>query len=411
MTGWLKLTDEQRRETLTQSQQRTGIIVKAIEKDWWVTLTLKALFQSAYKNYIVFKGGTSLSKCWKLIARFSEDVDIALDPEAFEMKYEENPSRSYVKKLKRKGCEFTSTKLKGEIEKQLAALGIPAGTVIIEAAPVPEDFPDTDPQTLFVKYKSLYDPIEYIADEVKIEVSVRSLKVPFTTRPVQSILNEVFPNPVYNETPFPVSVVEPRKTFLEKAFLLHEEFLKPEKSKIKGERMSRHPYDLVSMMNTEIGPAALTDHNLYDHLIIHRKWYTGFAWVDYESLGHSTISFVPSAEVLEIYRNDYETMKEQMIYEEAMDFDDLIEQLKILQGRFRIKTEVKPLEEFINEALNNLQEFIKENPDATSFETKVTYSSDPYKPLSPANNTIMYTVQFTRKGNKIVFESIKVHEN
>jgi len=411
MTGWLKLTDEQRRETLIQAQQRTGIIAKVIEKDWWVTLTLKALFQSAYKDYIVFKGGTSLSKCWKLIARFSEDVDIALDPEAFGMKYEENPSKSYVKKLKRKGCEFTSTILKAEIEKQLTSLGIPAGTVIIEVAPVPEDFPDTDPQTLFVKYESLYDPIEYIADEVKIEVSVRSLKVPFTTMPVQSILNEVFPNPVYNETAFPVSVVEPRKTFLEKAFLLHEEFLKPEKSKIKGERMSRHPYDLVSMMSTEIGQAALNDHNLYDHLIIHRKWYTGFAWVDYETLGHPTISFVPSAEVLEIYRNDYETMKEQMIYEEAMDFEDIIEQLKILQGKFRIKKDVKQLEEIIDEALAQLQEFIRKNQDVTFYETQVTYTADPYNPEGPANKTVVYLVRFSRNGNKTVFESIQVQEN
>jgi hypothetical protein len=262
-----------------------------------------------------------------------------------------------------------------------------------------------------VKYKSLYDPIEYIADEVKIEVSVRSLKVPFTTMPVQSILNEVFPNPVYNESPFPVSVVEPRKTFLEKAFLLHEEFLKPEKSKIKGERMSRHPYDLVSMMNTEIGQAALNDHNLYDHLIIHRKWYTGFAWVDYETLGHSTISFVPSAEILEIYRNDYETMKEQMIYEDAMDFEDIIEQLKILQGKFRIKKEVKQLEEIIDEALAQLQEFIRKNPDTMFYETPVTYTADPYKPEGPANKTVVYIVRFSRNGNKMVFESIRVQEN
>lgn len=100
MTGWLKLTNEQRKATIAQAEQMSGINAKAIEKDWWVTLTLKALFQSPYAQYIVFKGGTSLSKCWKLITRFSEDIDIALAPEAFGMKYVESPSKTAVEKIK-----------------------------------------------------------------------------------------------------------------------------------------------------------------------------------------------------------------------------------------------------------------------------------------------------------------------
>jgi predicted nucleotidyltransferase component of viral defense system len=71
MIGWLQLTVEQRRQTLIQAQARSGIAAKAIEKDWWVTLCLKALFQTPYAKYCLFKGGTSLSKAWKLIRRFS----------------------------------------------------------------------------------------------------------------------------------------------------------------------------------------------------------------------------------------------------------------------------------------------------------------------------------------------------
>ncbi len=78
MTGWLKLTDEQRRISVEQAAIRSGITAKAIEKDWWVTLILKALFESPYAKFFIFKGGTSLSKGWKLIERFSEDVDIAI---------------------------------------------------------------------------------------------------------------------------------------------------------------------------------------------------------------------------------------------------------------------------------------------------------------------------------------------
>lgn len=108
MIDWLKLSDEQRRRSITEVEYAERIRAKAIEKDWWVTLTLKALFTGKYKNDLLFKGGTSLSKCWKLIHRFSEDIDIAIDPKAFGQEYKENPSKSFVKKLRRLGCGFTS---------------------------------------------------------------------------------------------------------------------------------------------------------------------------------------------------------------------------------------------------------------------------------------------------------------
>lgn len=337
MISWLQLTDEQRKTSVGQASLQTGISAKAIEKDWWVTFTLKALFQSVYAEYLVFKGGTSLSKCWKLIERFSEDIDIALDPEAFEMRYVENPTKGHIERLKRKGCAFTSTKLKTELEKQFINLGLAKGSIKIEAEPIPVKFPDTDPQTLHVKYRSLYDGNDYIADEVKIEVSVRSLKNPFATKPVESILHETFPNPAYAETPFPVAVVEPGKTFLEKVFLLHEEFLKPDIAKIRAERMSRHLYDLSKMINTEVEQAALSDDELYNRLIKHRKWYSRLSWIDYETLKPVTLSFLPTAEVIETYRQDYKKMQEQMIYGDADDFNILIEKLNELQEKFRRK--------------------------------------------------------------------------
>jgi hypothetical protein len=333
MTGWLALTPEQRKATIDQAEQRSGIRAKAIEKDWWVTLTLKVLFRTTYARHIVFKGGTSLSKGWKLIARFSEDVDIALAPEAFGMTYMENPSKSHIAKLKREGCRFTSTVLKEALEQQFAALGIQA--VLIEANPVPDTMPDLDPQVIFVVYPSLYDKVNYIPDYVKIEVSVRSLQMPHTMVSIQSLLSDIHPLPVYGETPFPVESVLPHKTFLEKTFLLHEEFGKPDFAKIRAERMSRHLYDLVKMMATDVLKEALADRVLYDHLVQHRRWYSRISWVNYDSLGRTTISIVPPVEVLEAYRADYAIMQEQMIYEESVPFDELMERIMFLQKRFR----------------------------------------------------------------------------
>lgn len=232
MTNWLNLTDDQRRTSLIQAGINSGIPAKAIEKDWWVTVTLKALFQTQYAKSLIFKGGTSLSKCWELIERFSEDIDIALDSMIFGMAYSERPGPGYLNRLKRRGCAFTSNELKAALELELRNLGIADGVVEIIAGEIKPEMKDKDPQELFVKYTSLY-PNPYLADEVKIEVSVRSILEPFTEMPVNSLLNKFFPNDAYSSETFNVQVVEPHKTFLEKAFPLHEEFYKKDNTKIE----------------------------------------------------------------------------------------------------------------------------------------------------------------------------------
>ena len=151
MITWLNLTDDQRRTSLAQAENRSGIIAKALEKDWWVTLTLKALFQTAYANEIVFKGGTSLSKCWKLINRFSEDIDISLSPSLFNMEYLDEPGSGYLNRLKRNGCAFTSNALMNALNEQLKVIGLPEGAVTIRAGEV---LPDMRDKTLR-KYSSL----------------------------------------------------------------------------------------------------------------------------------------------------------------------------------------------------------------------------------------------------------------
>src|SRR5437867_4166663 len=127
MTEWLKLNDALRKKSLEQAAVNLVMPAKAVEKDWWVTLALKALFSSKYAGHMLFKSGTSLSKCWKLIERFSEDIDIALAAEAFGISNQENPSKTFVENLKKKGCQFTSNELKKELELQFAALGVPEG--------------------------------------------------------------------------------------------------------------------------------------------------------------------------------------------------------------------------------------------------------------------------------------------
>lgn len=406
MTGWLKLTDDQRRETLDQVQRVTGINVKAIEKDWWVTLVLKALFQTPMAGHFMFKGGTSLSKGWKLIPRFSEDIDIALHPNAFGRGYLENPSHSYVKQLKREGCTYTSTAVKDALQQSLLSLGVPEGMLDIIAEEVKQTMPDKDPQTLYVNYPSLYQPNPYLADAVKIEFSVRSLAEPSDIIQIHSLLNEYFPNPAYAETPFAVRTVVPRKTFIEKILLLHEKFANPALSKLQGDRMSRHLYDLVIMMETAVLQEALNDKELFNGLLKHRAGYIRV--INYEGMNVESLAFIPSPDLIDLYRQDYEFMQANMIYNESPDFADLLKKLKWLNGKFRVANEHLSLEQLAEEALQLLQDEWEHEPDNTLLQTVVVKVADPYLPSGPANKAVNYVVRFTKINGKLIFEDIVI---
>jgi hypothetical protein len=333
MVEWLSLSDEDRLISIQQAANKSGMSTKVIEKDWWVTLVLKAVFQSEFAPHLSFKGGTSLSKGWNLIERFSEDIDLAIE-RSF-LGFEEDLSKNAVKKLKRVACEFTSTILKAALEKELANLGVLKDVVTVTADPIRIDLPDTDPQTLRVAYRSLLDPVPYIADSVKLEVSARSLDEPAAERPILSLLSQYMPGFPWSGESFPVATVEPKRTFLEKIFLLHEEFLRPI-DRIVYDRMSRHLYDLERMMDTEHAETALADRVYYDAIVEHRRHLIFKAGVDYDTHQPATLNFIPPAGVLAAFENDYALMCEQMIYDEhSKDFATIIARLTSLLDRIK----------------------------------------------------------------------------
>ena len=112
-TTWLTLSKDRRIKILNQTTEFTGLPVVALEKDWWVTVALNACFSLPYSDNIVFKGGTSLSKGWNLIERFSEDIDLAIDRKIFG--YEGDLSKNQIKNLRKESCKFISTTFVGLI--------------------------------------------------------------------------------------------------------------------------------------------------------------------------------------------------------------------------------------------------------------------------------------------------------
>ncbi len=128
--------------------------------------------------------------------------------------------------------------------------------------------------------------------------------------------------------------VNPGRTFLEKVFLLHEEFSKaPDKRKY--ERMSRHLYDVEKLMDTPFGTAALQDSKLYEIIVSHRAKYTAVRGMDYAGHRPQTLDFVPPEDVMNYWERDYGQMQQTMIYGNSLSFADLIGRLMVLRDRFR----------------------------------------------------------------------------
>jgi hypothetical protein len=326
-TNWLKLSKERRVEILNQATALTGLPAVAIEKDWWVTLCLKASFSLPYSDHVVFKGGTSLSKGWDLIKRFSEDIDLAIDRKFFG--YEEDISKTQIRKLRKQSCEFISTEFLKGLTQTLTQWEATAECKLF-AQPVIDS--DKDPQVIEIHYNSVVDTSEYLPQRVLIEMSSRSLMEPTEKREINSVLSENFPTLNFASEAFKIPTVLPQRTFLEKIFLLHEEFSQ-EAEKIRIDRMSRHLYDLVRLMDTIHGIEALQDKELYHNIVVHREKFNPLRGLDYRNHTPDKIKIVPPDPVLKDYQNDYADMTKFMIYGEALTFDRLITRISELQTR------------------------------------------------------------------------------
>jgi len=328
MKKFYDLSEQRRLDIYNQVSNLTGLPPAAIEKDWWVTLTLKAIFSLSFADHIVFKGGTSISKGWNLIERFSEDIDLVLDRTFIGFSGE--LSKGEIRRLRKASCNFISNDFPKQLEHVLQDIGISKFELSVKEY----DASDTDPVEVQLNYGSITEKSDYLLPRVLIEVGSRSLIEPVTERPIQSILSETFPTQKFTDSPVNIPIVLPKRTFLEKAFLLHEEFQRPLEKMIL-ERKSRHLYDLEKMMDTTHGIGALKDVDLYRSIVEHREKYAHLSEVDYSTHSPDKINFIPPDELIKKFDADYADMQENMIYGESLPFYKLIERLKELQNRFR----------------------------------------------------------------------------
>jgi len=314
-----------------QIATQKGMKAFAVEKDWWVSRTLEIIFKMPIAAHLVFKGGTSLSKAWKLINRFSEDIDLAIDKEFFEG-FKGDISKTQIGKLRKVAGAYTTGAFFEELQEEFQKKGFAdLDFKVIEAKDS-----DQDPRVLEIYYPNIIAAdSEYILPRVQIEVSCRSLREPFTVQTFGSLVDEVYADKDFSEPLFKAPTVNGERTFLEKLFLLHEEFHRPA-DKRRVDRLSRHLYDVYQLAKAGIAEKAINDKELYETIVAHRYKFSRVGGVDYNLHDPQTLNPVPPEEVIEDWEADYAKMKEDMIYNRNKpSFDQLINNLDDLRSQLQ----------------------------------------------------------------------------
>jgi len=153
------------------------------------------------------------------------------------------------------------------------------------------------------------------------------MREPFTVCSFSTLVDEVYPNKFFTQEAIEIPTVNPERTFLEKIFLLHEEFQRPAE-KIRVNRLSRHLYDIYQLSKTNFADNAINDQQLYESIVKHRQIFTRVVGVDYNLHQPKSINPIPNTNLLDDWRADYKTMQEQMIYGDSPSFEKMIDDLR-----------------------------------------------------------------------------------
>lgn len=326
------LPQDSKRIVIEQTALKQGLSKQIVEKDLWVSTILEIIFSLPFANKLVFKGGTSLSKVWGLIDRFSEDIDLAIDRNIFGL--EGDLTIRQLKKLRKASSLFVCNEFCEALVNAVKKYGLEE-YLTIEAQPNGEgDKTYPEPRKIFIIYKSLFDTeLSYVKPQIILETGARSLFEPTQKASINSMVSDAFPTIQTSVVKAEITTAVAAKTFLEKAFLLHELFTT--NACFRAERKSRHLYDLEKMMDKEFAIGAIKDDELWSTIHHHRNVFTHVHDVDYSPDIRDRIVLVPPTEHFQTWAADYADMQSSMIYGDSLSFGELIERMRELETRFQ----------------------------------------------------------------------------
>lgn len=317
-----------------------GVANTIIEKDFWVCWTLKRLFELQKEDAptLVFKGGTSLSKAFGAIRRFSEDIDLSFDRADLGYTGDRDPGREGISK---KQAGKLIEDLVGDVERHIAEKLMPAlRAAIAKQLGEPTngewslEIEPSDPQTVNFHYptalpKEAYEGMAYITPRVKLEFGARGDPWPTEEKTIRPYAADEFPD-FFEDADCIVTVLSARRTFWEKATALHAEAHRP-KGSPTPQYFSRHYYDIAMLLDTEDGKAAAADFALLEQVANHKAVFFRSAWASYDTARPGTLQLVPTEARLKDLRADYRDMAPMMFDEKPLSFDEILPRIQKLQ--------------------------------------------------------------------------------
>lgn len=333
-----RFSDRDRADLFAVAAEQRRLSPEIIEKDFWVCWMLKRVF--SLKNppaKILFKGGTSLSKAYGVIDRFSEDIDLVLDRAGLGFTGEKDPAhapsrkqrQNLIKELKTASQEAVRDKLLPILEHTIAeTLGIKPGAQTWRLTLADDD------QTILFTYPAAKPSgstaSAYIRPEVRLELGARGDHWPAESKMIQPYAAQEIPAP-FTDPSTQVHVLKAERTFWEKATLLHM-LAHIDSSKPMGERHSRHYYDLHRLATSSVAKRALADMTLLTKVAEHKQLFYPAAWACYEDAKPGSLRLLPAEVRFVELRKDYAEMGE-MIFGEPPPFDTVIDSLRTLEDK------------------------------------------------------------------------------
>jgi hypothetical protein len=322
----------ERAELFAETAERKLLPEAIIEKDFWVCWVLKQLFSiEAFSGRLLFKGGTSLSKIFHAINRFSEDIDLAVDYVALGFMGERDPRREGISKTRRAGV---LAEMMAECQRYIGgefldALKTRCREILGTNNAWSLDVSEQDPNVVRFRYPaSTAKSLAYVVPQVVLELGTHAEFVPHDRFTIRSFAAEEFPK-VVTDGDVAVVALLAKRTFWEKATILHAEYYRPA-DKALPSRYSRHYYDVAMLSQGDIRTEAISDKELLTQVVRHKETFYPSAWARYDLARPGSFRVVPAGSRIASLERDYRDMA-VMIFGEPPAFAGIMETLAALE--------------------------------------------------------------------------------
>ena len=326
MRNIAKLPATDKRALFSNTASKIGLTVAIVEKDFWVCWTLDYLFHRCkWKDHFAFKGGTSLSKSFHLIERFSEDIDLILDwrvlgygkDEPWEFRSKTKQDR-FNKEANEKTACFLHNVFIPSIKSDISA-------ELCQDVRIEQD--STDGLTVLFAFPQDFTE-QSILQEIRLEIGALAVWTPAAQKEITPYSAEQYAH-FFSEPTTSILTVLPERTFWEKATILHHEANRPSGNMIPA-RYSRHYYDMLCLSASWVKAKALADVGLLKRVAEFKHKFYPRSWAGYEYAVPGTIKLMPPQHCIKSLEMDYQHMQ-NMIFGAKLSFNEIMEGIQALE--------------------------------------------------------------------------------